>query len=229
MIRKTLIVLICLITSFVTAQNEVLFNHATDSYNSGEFEKAIEYYQKIIDNGKHSAELYFNIANAYYKLGEVAPSIYNYEKALLLKPNDPEILNNLGYAQNMRLDAIEQVPESALTRFYNAIVGQFSFDQWAYFAIAMILLFVFAYLAYYLLNSALQKRISFIVSIIALAFCLTAISFAYLQYNAYKSNNPAIIFEREVVINSEPNKSSCLLYTSPSPRDKRQSRMPSSA
>ena len=27
----------------------------------------------------------------------------------------------------------------------------------------------------------------------------------------------------------EPSKNSCLLYTSPSPRDKRQSRMPSSA
>lgn len=213
MIRNILMVLVLLVTSYVTAQNEVLFNRATESYNAGEFQKAIEYYQKIIDNGKHSAELYFNMANAYYKRDEIGPSIYYYEKALLLKPNDPEILNNLGYAQNMRLDAIDKVPESAMTRFYNSVVGKFSFDQWAHFAVAMILLFVLAYLAYYLLRIAIQKRISFIISMFALLLCLVGITFAYLQYNAFTSNNPAIIFDREVVITSEPNKSSERIFT----------------
>jgi tetratricopeptide (TPR) repeat protein len=211
---KNIVVLFVLFfTIGATAQNEVLFTRATDSYNAGEFEKAIEYYQRIIDNGKHSAELYFNMANAYYKRDEIGPSIYYYEKALLLKPNDPEILNNLGYAQNMRLDAIDTIPESAMTRFYNTVVGKFSFDQWAYFSVAMIFLFVLAYLAYYLLKIAIQKRISFTISMLALLLCIAALCFAYLQYDAYKSNNPAIIFEREVAITSEPNERSERIFT----------------
>ena len=53
---KNIVVLFVLFfTIGATAQNEVLFTRATDSYNAGEFEKAIEYYQRIIDNGKHSA------------------------------------------------------------------------------------------------------------------------------------------------------------------------------
>ena len=39
--------------------------------------------------------------------------------------------------------------------------------------------------------------------------------------------NAAIALERPLLIKGEPG--TCLLYTSPSPRDKRQSRMPSSA
>ena len=213
MIRNILVFFILLVVSSTSAQNEVLFNRATESYNSGDYEKAIEYYQKIIENGKHSAELYFNIANTYYKQNEIGPSVYYYEKALLLKPNDPEIINNLGYAQNTRLDAIENIPKSAMKRLYNVIVGKLSFDQWAYFAIAMILLFVFSYLAYYILYVALQKRISFIISMSALFLCVVSVTFAYLQYNNYKSNNPAIIYEREVVITSEPNKSSERIFT----------------
>jgi len=211
--KRILIILTFLFVSGLFAQNEVLFSRATDSYNAGDYEKAIEYYEKIIANGKHSAELYFNLGNAYYKQEEVGPSIYYYEKALLLKPNDPEIINNLGYSQNMRLDAIETVPESAITAFYNSVVGKLSFDQWAYLGVGMIILFVLAYLAYYILNVAIHKRISFILSVTALVLCIVSISFAYLQYNDFKSNNPAIVFVREVAITSEPNERSERIFT----------------
>ena len=38
-----------------------------------------------------------------------------------------------------------------------------------------------------------------------------------------------LLFDKPVVIENLPRVRDCLLYTSPSPRDKRQSRMPSSA
>ncbi|GMN09654.1 tetratricopeptide repeat protein [Croceitalea sp. MTPC9] len=213
MIKDIVVVLVFLFVTGISAQNEVLFSRATDAYNEGDYGKAIKYYQNILDNGKHSAELYFNMANAYYKRDEIGPSIYYYEKALLLKPNDQEIINNLGYAQNMRLDAIDKMPESAMTRFYNTVIGRFSFDQWAYFGVVMIILFVLAYLAYYLLNMATQKRISFIVSMTALILCVVSITFAYLQYDVYITDNPAIIFEREVAVTSEPNQRSERIFT----------------
>ena len=49
---------------------------------------------------------------------------------------------------------------------------------------------------------------------------LLAIAYAYLSFNLYLENNILSGFELYY---------GCLLYTSPSPRDKRQSRMPSSA
>ena len=67
------------------AQNEALFDKATEHYNKGEYTKAIENYEEILENGQHSAELYFNLGNCHYKLNAIGPSVFYYEKALLLK------------------------------------------------------------------------------------------------------------------------------------------------
>ena len=57
-------------------QNEQLFEEGNTLYNEGSYTAALEKYQKIIESGEHSAELYFNIGNAHYKLNNIAPSIY---------------------------------------------------------------------------------------------------------------------------------------------------------
>lgn len=189
-------------------QNEVLFQKATVSYNEAEYQKAIDFYDTILKDGKHSAELYFNLANCYYKLGEIGPSIYYYEKALLLEPNDEEIKNNLGFAKNMRLDAIEEMPKTAMAKLHDAMVLALKPDQWGYVAIALIFLFVLGFLTYYLLTSAQQKRLAFIMANIALFLCVFSVVMGYLGARSERLKNPAIIFEREVVVTSEPNERS---------------------
>ncbi|MBD1260215.1 SH3 domain-containing protein [Maribacter polysiphoniae] len=206
---KKLIYIIVVFISFIgTAQNEALFDKATESYNSGDYQKAIDYYNSILDNGQHSAELYFNLGNAYYKLNQIAPSIYNYEKALLLSPNDREIKNNLGYAQNMTLDAIEVMPETGLARIYKTLTGFLSFDQWSYVAVIFMILFVLLYLAFYYFKYAMHKRIAFILSIVCLLISVMTVVFAFIQYNDFMADQPAIVFTSEVRIKSEPNKGS---------------------
>ncbi len=210
---KKLLYIIVLLTAFIgNAQNEALFDKGTDAYNNGDFLKAIEYYNGILDNGQHSAALYFNLGNAYYKLNQIAPSIYNYEKALLLSPNDPEIKNNLSYARNMTLDAIEVIPETGLARIYNTITGVLSFDQWSYVGIVFMILFVLLYIAFYYFKYAMRKRIAFVASIASLMISVMAVVFAFVQYNDFMTDQPAIVFDSEVQIKMEPNKRSEPLF-----------------
>lgn len=190
------------------AQNEPLFDQATEAYNVGEYERAIDYYLEILNNGQHSAALYYNLGNSYYKLNEIAPSIYYYEKALLLKPNDPEIKNNLAYAQNMTLDAIEKLPETGLSKIYGSVIGFLSFDQWSYLAIVFMVLFVFFYIAFYSFNYSSRKRISFVIGIVFLILAIVSVVFAFLQYNRFSADQPAIVFAEETSVKSEPNQRS---------------------
>ncbi len=187
------------------AQNNTLFEKGNKAYNEGAYEEAARHYQNIIDQGEHSAELYFNLGNTYYKLNKIAPSIYNYEKALLLKPNDTEIKNNLAFAQNMTLDAIEVLPETGLSRLYRSVTSKLSFDEWAYLSIVCIFLFVVGYILYYFLNYATQKRISFISSFVFLFMGIFLVIIAYIEYEKFKNDQPAIVFDTEVIIKSEPN------------------------
>jgi tetratricopeptide (TPR) repeat protein len=205
---RILVIALILICSSGMAQSEVLFQKATDAYNTGEYQKAIDFYENILEQGKHSAELYFNLGNCHYKLDEIGPSIYFYEKALLLKPNDQEIKNNLSFAKNMRLDAIDEMPKTAMKRLHNSVVLALSVDQWGYLAIFMIFLFVLGFITYYILYSATHKRIAFIAANTALFISIFSVVMGYLANRDQKAKNPAIIFEREVVVTSEPNERS---------------------
>ncbi|MCK5442986.1 MAG: tetratricopeptide repeat protein [Maribacter sp.] len=206
--KQLLPVILLLVSFFGNAQNEALFSQATDSYNNGDYQKAIDYYSGILENGKHSSELYFNLGNAHYKLNQIAPSIYNYEKALLLSPNDAEIKNNLSYAQNMTLDAIETLPETGLAKIYKSMTEIMSFDQWGYTAVVFMILFTLLYIAFYYFRYATQKRIALISSIAALFISMGSAAFAFVQYNEFKADQPAIVFSSEVQIKAEPNQRS---------------------
>ncbi|UJH66016.1 SH3 domain-containing protein [Allomuricauda sp. SCSIO 65647] len=210
--KKYLASVVLFASVWANAQSDQLFSQANDAYNSGEYQKAIELYEEIIADGLHSSELYFNLGNAHYKLNEIGPSIYYYEKALLLNPSDGEIKNNLVYAQNMRLDAIEKMPKTAMAKIYEGVIGLFSFDQWAAMAVISAMIFVLAYLFYYFMRSALKKRIAFISSMVSMFLAFWALIFSYLRHQEYKNDKPAIIFSEEVKITAEPNNRSQAVF-----------------
>lgn len=212
--KKLIVILLFLfaVGPVANAQNEVLFSKATEAYNKARYSNAIELYTKILNNGKHSSELYFNLGNCYYKLDEIGLSIYYYEKALLLNPTDQEIKNNLAYAENMRLDAISTVPKTFMARVHDQAVGLLNYNQWGYLAIVFVILFVLCYIVYYLLSASTPKRIAFVTSIIALILCVSSLFLGYLNLQDYKKDNPAIILKREITVKAEPNKKSESLF-----------------
>ena len=140
---------IFLLSMVSMAQNNTLFEQGNALYNEGDYNEAIIKYKSVLESGEHSAELYFNLGNAYYKLNNVAPSIYYYEKALQLAPKDKDILNNIAFARNMTIDAINTVPDVGLSKLIKNTTNMFSFDAWAKVSVSLVLLFVILFLSYY--------------------------------------------------------------------------------
>jgi len=187
------------------AQGNKAFEQANTLYNEGNYTEALNRYTSILEEGEHSAELYYNIANAHYKLNHIAPSIYYYEKALLLKPNDKDILNNIAFAKNMTIDDIEVVPEVGFSRLIKKATNIMVFDKWAKVSVVLVILFVLLFLVYYFSQSTSKKRFTFITSLSFLILALIALSFAFNSYGLEKKNQPAIVFAQESQIKSEPN------------------------
>jgi len=203
--KSILYILVFLIGTMSFAQNKKAFEQANSLYNDGNYAEALSKYTSIIDQGEHSAELYYNMANAHYKLNNVAPSIYYYEKALLLKPNDKEILNNIAFAKNMTIDAIEIVQEVGFSRLIKNATNTMIFDNWAKLSIALVVSFVLLFLMYYFSQSTGKKRLAFITSLSSLILAFIALAFAFNSYGLEKKNQPAIVFAQESQIKSEPN------------------------
>ena len=87
-----------------------IFDQSNAFYTDGKYQMAIDGYKDILNSGFESAELYYNLGNAFYKLNNIPESNFFYEKARSISPTDEDILINLSYAQNLRIDKIEKLP-----------------------------------------------------------------------------------------------------------------------
>ncbi len=188
----------------LSAQNKDLFQKANTAYNEGNYSEAIDNYELILENGETSAELYYNLANAHYKLSHIAPSVYFYEKALQLNPGDSDVKNNLEFAQRMLIDEIEEVPKTGLLKITNKLISVLSFNGWAWTAVIGSSLFAAFFLLYYFSNSSRQKRLFFTTSIIGLILMLSALIFAFQQREFNENSQFAIIFSEEAIVRNEP-------------------------
>ena len=203
---KKLLYILSLFLSFsVFAQNQSIFEKANELYNQGKYAEAIDNYNAILDAGRHSSDLYFNLANSHYKLNNIAPSIFFYEKALKLAPNDDDIKNNMAFAKNMTIDAIDVVPESGISKLLNNATHIMTFDAWAKATIALVFCFVILFLVYFFSYSTLKKRITFIGSVVVLTLLLSTLAFTFHKYNLDKNDNPAIVFAQESKVKGDPN------------------------
>ncbi len=191
------------ITSF--SQDGEAFQRANALYNQEKYQEAVDTYISILDTGKESASLYYNLGNAYYKLSQIGSSIYYYEKALELTPNDEDIKNNLGFARNATIDAIDVIPEGIVTKTANKIINLFSFDTWAWISVFSVILFVIFFMLYYSAHESSRKRLFFASSWLTLIVVILGVFFAFKQFHHIESNQYAIIFNKETVIMSEPN------------------------
>lgn len=190
------------------SQNNQIFEEANALYNDGKYAEAIDKYKSILESDMHSAELYFNLGNANYKLNNIAPSIFYYEKALQLEPNDKDIQNNLAFAQNMTIDAIEKVPVVGFSRIINNIVNIFNADTWAKIAVGGVFLFVLLFLMYHFSYTSSKKRMAFIVSGISLFMACFSVAMAFQKSSLDKNDRPAIIFTQESRVKTDPNPTS---------------------
>lgn len=202
---KKLLFITVLFSQFLFGQSDVIFEQANNLYNEGRYQEAINLYESIIDKGEHSSELYFNLGNAYYKLNSIAPSIYNYEKALRLNPKDKDVINNLSYANNMTIDSIETIPEIGFSKITKNIINVFSVDVWAILSITSMLAFVTFFLMYYFAYGTNKKRFMFLSSLTAIVVALVTLFLAFQKHNLQVKDKPAIVFAKEVQLKSEPN------------------------
>ncbi|MBV9673376.1 MAG: hypothetical protein JO076_11215 [Verrucomicrobia bacterium] len=71
------------------------WNSANQAYQSGKYEQAKVDYIQLLENQYYCPELFYNLGNTWFKLGETGRAILNYQRALILKPGLEEARFNL--------------------------------------------------------------------------------------------------------------------------------------
>ncbi|MEO9572274.1 MAG: tetratricopeptide repeat protein [Polaribacter sp.] len=211
---KKILFLLLIVTNLVTAQNvDSLFVSANNFYKEGKFKEAIVNYKKVESQDLVSSELYYNLANSYYKLNKVGPSIYYYEKALKLNPLNDDVKNNLVFAKRLALDNIEELPQTVLQKFNTNYLQKLSYNQWAIVVITFAFLGSLLFLFFYFAEVPSKKRFYFVTSIISFFILITSLFITYNQYNYSKNNIEAIVFAEETEVRNAPTLNSEEVFT----------------
>src|SRR6266702_1247677 len=118
--------LLCVILTFsVLAQSDADFAKANQDYAQGNFKQAISGYKTLVGSGQWSANLFYDLGNAYFRTGDLGRAILNYERALALERHHPEATAKLQIARD-EARALEILPSWPERYLQFASVNQYS-------------------------------------------------------------------------------------------------------
>ncbi len=214
-IFQFLFIVTLIINSYSNSNNinfKSILDSATVAYNKKDYNKAIQLYQHIINNGYTSAYLYYNLGNAYFRINELAKAIYYYEKAKLLNPKDLDILHNLKYANALISDKINELPEPFYITWFRQFTYLFDTNTWAWVSISLFLIILIFIYVNFLSSSIVFTRIVKSLAVFILFAWILSIGAAYYTYKHANSKQYAIIVSKVVEIKSSPDENSTSLF-----------------
>ena len=199
--------MVCLFTfqTLFAADRDSLWVRANDAYSLGEYQNALDIYSQIEQQGYVSVKLWYNMANAYYKLQEDGKAILYYEKALKLDPANADVKNNLEIARLKILDKIEVVPEFILTTWAKDLRNMMSSDQWAWFGVVMLVATALLLLVFRHAPKISQRKVAFSLACVTVLVVLVAFIFSINLRVNVQDNGNAVVLVPVSNVKSAPN------------------------
>ena len=191
---------------------EKSWDAANKAYQEADYKRAETLYRAILEQGLHSAKLYYNLANTLFKQEKLGEAILYYNKALRLSPADEDVRHNLEYAENSTKDSIEQIPEFFLFAWIRAVRNLMSCDGWTIFSLVILVIGLAAALFYLLAQRISTRKAGFYVMILAALLFLVATLFANYERKAIVNHNEAIVMSSAVSVKSSPDRAATELF-----------------
>lgn len=198
----------------VAAQDAPIDKIAGDSaYVKGDYRAAIEIYEALTDANGESADVYYNLGNAYYKCDNIAKAVLNYERALLLNPGDEDIQFNLELARSKTVDKVAPVYKFFLMSWLENIINMLTMSAWSIMAVISFVVMLLTILLFLFGKSISVKKTGFIIAIISLFITIFANLSALHRYHYLTvDRNDAIIMAQSVTAKSTPSESGTELF-----------------
>jgi len=163
---RSAIISILLLTSLSCRALEEDFSKAQTAYDNGRYHEAAMLYEGLLSNGVANVEVQYNLANAYFKNGNLPAAVSHYRRAWYAAPRDPDIRANLQFALNAA-GAIEPAPP-----FVQRIFSTLTQNGWLMAAMAGYVVFTLLLMAGRLFRPATRTLVR--ISLLPAAIILLA-------------------------------------------------------
>lgn len=178
---------------------------ADSAYATSDYATAIHIYEQLLATEGEAASIYYNLGNAYFKANNIARSILNYERALLLEPSNGDIAFNLELARSKAVDKNTVISELFFVRWFREFSSILSVDAWAKCGILCFIILILCLTLFIFNKKRKTKKIIFTFALLSLLCCVCANVIASGQTAKLKHRENAIIMEPSVTVRSTPS------------------------
>ena len=211
--KKVATVIAALLVGFSAfAADDTLWEDAAADYAAGQWQDALDKYLQIEQQGLTSDRLCYNIANAYYKTGQLGEAILYFERALKLNPSNADAKFNLGIARESVLDRIEVVPEFILVKWVRDIKYLLSSNAWAWAALVLMTLVALCMLGFRYFRSIGWRRFAFIMACVLFVLMISAYIFSLSERHDVLSEDEGIVMLPVSSVKSSPGEEGKSLF-----------------
>ena len=169
------------------------------AYAAADYATAIHIYEHLLDTQGEAAAVYYNLGGAYYKAGDIARSVLNYERALLIEPSNAVDKNAI-------------VTELFFVRWWKQFSAILSADGWAKAGIISFILLISCLTLFIFSKKSKTKKIIFIFALLSLLCSVMAGVIASNQANKLRNRESAIIMDPSVTVRSTPSTTGTELF-----------------
>ena len=191
-------------------------NEAEAAYINNNFAESIRLYEAQVSEhrsiNQESAQIYYNLGNAYFRDNQIAKAIVNYERALLLEPGDSDIRHNLRFAKTRIEDKIDSADNLFINKWIRSIQNLYSGNTWAIMGIVLFILLIVAIGLYMISTQIILRKVSFYSGIVLLSLVIITNVFAFNQKTKITNRSTAIIMSASVSIYTSPDAHSQELF-----------------
>jgi tetratricopeptide (TPR) repeat protein len=194
-------------------ERERLFVKANSYYSSNQYSLALDLYEEIAASGTVSFDLYYNMGNSYYRMGQIGSAIRYWEKARRLEPRNSSVNHNLDIARLQITDKIVMpkafLPFQIWWDMRDGLGTATSFRWSGYLLFIAVLLIII--LSLFKPGPAVRKRLTPIIIAAFLGFVIF-ISLAIDSRRYNRTHQYGILLKKQIEVKSAPRNESNTLF-----------------
>jgi len=214
MMKNKILLLIVILFCTSVSMKAGMLEDAARAYESGDYAKCIDLYERVAKEKGVSAALLSNLGNAYVKCGDYGRAMVCYERSLQIDPSDREVRGNIAYVESKvedsnRADAkgskISVSPESKafFSNLKGFIVYRHTSNEWAVWAAAFFVMLCIFISLYFFAKNVLARKIGFFGGFITLCFSIIFLVFSFMAASALEKHDRGVIVAYKVNFYSE--------------------------
>ncbi len=205
MLHKISILILLLVPAVLTAQPQKFMEQGNSFYQKQQYDKAVQAYSKVLNEGYESSELYYNLGNAYYRKGNLGYAILNYERALKLSPGDEDTRHNLALANSRTIDRINTLPDFFIFQWWESFLALLTFSGWVYLSYIFYLLLIGLIIFYFFTRRADYQRLAFFTGVAVLALFAASVAISVIKFNREYNIKRGVVVQQSATAKLSPD------------------------